>query len=266
MSSASSSSLAMKPAETVASATRLYDVSIVIPTYNERENIVRFIPELAHVFQADQWEIIVVDDRSPDGTGEAVQRLAEQYPTVRLITKPHREGIGAALRVGYNHARGHIIVSSDADLSFKASDLLRLVEVVRRGSDLAVGSRHVASASYEAPGWRVRCKRWVSRSGNIVLRRIFDIPIHDFSANCRAIRRSAWQQICTRENTNTLLLEMILRCHFGGLRVTEEPVTFQDRRYGTSKLRLSIEAPKFLLKMVKYCWHFRRGIQRGQSG
>ena len=100
--------------------------------------------------------------------------------------------------------------------------------------------------------------RWISRTGNQVLRWTFGIPIHDFSANCRAIRRTTWRQIETRENTNTLLLEMILRCHFGGLRVTELPVTFLDRRYGVSKLRLSVEAPKFLMKMLFYRLSFRR--------
>ena len=260
-----SSSLAVHQAGPFTRATGLYDVSVVLPTYNERENIVRFIPEIAQAFQADQWEILVVDDCSPDGTGEAVTRLTDTYPTLRLITKPRREGIGAALRVGYNHARGEIIVSSDADLSFGAEDLRRLVEAVRQESDLVVGSRHVSAASYEASAWRVRWKRWVSRRGNAVLRWIFGIPIHDFSANCRAIRASAWRQIHTQENTNTLLLEMILRCYYGGFRVREKAVTFKERRYGASKLRLSIEAPKFLLKMMKYRWQFRRGIQRNRS-
>lgn len=233
-------------------------ISVVIPTYNERENIARFIPQLVEAFQGAAYEILVVDDNSPDGTGEVVQRFARTNPRVRLITKRQKEGIGAALRVGYDQAQGDIIVSSDADLSFRVEDLVRLTEAVAQGADLALGSRHTprGGATYEAEAVRVRCKRWVSRMGNIVLRGVFLIPVHDFSANCRAIRRSVWQQIHTQENTNTLLLEMILRCHYGGFRVEEHPVTFQDRRYGQSKLRLSIEAPKFLLKMTKYRWHY----------
>ena len=233
------------------------NISVVIPTYNERENILHFIPQLVEAFQGVAYEILVVDDDSPDGTGEAVQAFARANPRIRLITKHRKEGIGAALRVGYDPAQGGIIVSSDADLSFRVEDLVRLTEAVAQGADLALGCRHTPGAAvYEAEAVRIRCKRWMSRLGSVVLRWVFRIPIHDFSANCRAIRRSVWQQIHTRENTNTLLLEMILRCHYGGFRVEERPVTFQDRRYGQSKLRLSIEAPKFLLKMVKYRWHY----------
>lgn len=233
------------------------NISVVIPTYNERENILQFIPQLVEAFQGAPYEILVVDDDSPDGTGDIVQTFTRTNPCVRLITKLRKEGIGAALRVGYDQAQGDIIVSSDADLSFRAEDLVRLTDAVAHGADLALGSRHTpGAAAYEAEALRVRCKRWVSRMGSLVLRGVFRIPLHDFSANCRAIRRSVWQQIHTRENTNTLLLEMILRCHYGGFRVEERPVTFQDRRYGQSKLRLSIETPKFLLKMVKYRWHY----------
>ena len=234
-------------------------VSIVLPTYNERENIHRLIPQLLRAFEAYPHEILVVDDSSPDGTGAAVLEMARTHPSVRLITRARKEGIGAALREGYDAARHDIIVSSDVDLSFEPADLVRLVDAVAQGSDLALGSRHMAGASYEAPTASIRRKRWVSRMGNQVLRWTFRIPIHDFSANCRAMRRDTWRRIDTRENTNTLLLEMILRCHAQRLRVTELPVTFRDRRYGVSKLRLSIEAPKFLLKMVLYRLAWWRG-------
>ncbi len=227
-------------------------VSIVLPTYNERENIPIFIGQLGEAFRDYPYEIIIVDDTSPDGTGEAVKKLSEKNPNIRLITRAVKQGIGAALREGYNAARHEIIVSSDADLSFQASDLVRLVEAVNQGSDLALGSRHSQGSFYEAPNAVIRRKRFISRAGNVVIRLFFGLPLHDFSANCRAIRREVWQRINTTENTNTLLLEMILRCYYQSLRVTELPVSFLDRRFGCSKLHLSKEAPKFLLKMIKY--------------
>ncbi len=245
------------PAVTIAPAAQA-SVSVVLPTFNERESVRLLIPRILEVFHEYDCEVLVVDDGSPDGTGGVVQDLARTHSSVRLITKHDREGIGAALRVGYDQAKGDIIVSSDADLSFEAEDLLRLAEAIQQGNDLVVGSRHMAGAAYEARAWRVRCKRWVSCNGNRILRAVFRIPIHDFSANCRAIRRTTWQQIRTQEKTNTLLLEMILRCHFGGFRVREAPVVFKDRRYGRSKLRLSVEAPKFLVKMARYRWQYRR--------
>ncbi len=240
----------------VVGSTAKPSVSVVVPTYNERENILQLVPQLAAAFREYAYEIVVVDDDSPDRTGEAVTMLMQAYPSLRLVTKPSREGIGAALRVGYRQARGDIIVSCDADLAFDVEDLVRLVEAVTKGDDLVVGSRHMEGARYEAGTWRVRCKRSVSRLGNAIVRVVFGMPVHDVSANCRAIRQTVWRQIQTRENTNALLLEMILRCHHGGFRVRELPVTFRDRRYGTSKLRLPIEVAKFLLAMVRYRWYY----------
>lgn len=227
-------------------------VSIILPTYNERENISIFIGQLTEAFGGYPYEIIVVDDSSPDGTGGLVKKLSGKNPAIRLLTRTAKEGIGAALREGYNAARNTIIVSSDVDLSFQAADLVRLVEAVNKGSDLALGSRHSRGSFYEAPNAAIRRKRFISHAGNVVIRLFFGLPLHDFSANCRAIRRNVWERINTTENTNTLLLEMILRCYYQGLRVTELPVGFFDRRFGASKLRLSKEAPKFLLKILKY--------------
>ena len=233
-------------------------VSIVLPTYNERDNIGWMIEQLMKGFAAYELEILVVDDHSPDGTGELVQTWSRTHPQVRLIVKDKKEGIGAALRVGYDAARGEIVASMDADRSFLVADVVGLVQGVEQGEDLVLGCRHMAGAAYEAHTRSIRVKRWVSRTGNIVLRRGFGLPIHDFSANCRAIRRSTWQRLHTTEKTNTLLMEMILRCYAGGFRVGERPVSFLNRRYGASKLRLSIEAPKFLLRMLLYRWRFSR--------
>lgn len=231
-------------------------LSLILPTYNERENIRFLIPRLMQVFSAYDYEILVVDDDSPDGTGRIVEAMALSDKRVRLITKP-REGIGAALRVGYDQAKGEILASMDADLSFGPVSLLRTVHAVERGADLVVGSRHTATNFYEASTGRVKVKRWISRHGNQALRLVFGVPIHDFTANCRAIKRSVWQALKTTENTNTLLLEMILLAHFSGYTVRETPVIFSERQHGVSKLRLGKEIPKMLLKTLAYAWEYR---------
>lgn len=236
----------------------MLSLSVVIPTYNERENIVILIPELVRLLAPRRLEIIVVDDQSPDGTGAAVQALALGTPGLQLIVKTPREGIGAALRRGYNEARHDVIASLDADLSYDTRDLLKLLDRIEAGADLVVGSRHMAGGAYATPSLRVRLKYVASSLGNRFTRWVSGLEVHDVSANFRAIRRGAWQAIQTWENTNSLLFEMIIKAHRGGFRVEEVPISFGDRIHGESKLNLIVELPKFLVKLFKYSFLHRR--------
>jgi dolichol-phosphate mannosyltransferase len=232
-------------------------VSVIIPTYNERENIGILIGQLHDVLGARDHEILVVDDRSPDGTGAVVEALAKADPRVKLAVKEKREGIGAALRYGYDLGKKDILLSMDADLSFKTSEAVKLLELVDSGFDLALGCRHKTGGSYEAPTLRVKAKFFVSRLGNRVIRGLVGLDLHDYSANFRAIRRSVWREILTEENTNSLLLEMILKVKYRGFKIAEVPVSFSDRIHGQSKLNLFIEAPKFLVNLLKYTFRYR---------
>jgi len=235
----------------------MLSVSVIIPTYNERENIGILIGQLREMLGARDHEILVVDDRSPDGTGAAVEALAKADPRVRLVVKEKREGIGAALRYGYGLGKKDVLLSLDADLSFSTPEALKLLELIDSGFDLALGCRHKTGGSYEAPTLRVKAKFFVSRLGNRVIRALVGLDLHDYSANFRAIRRSVWHAILTEENTNSLLLEMILKVKYGGFKIAEVPVSFADRIHGQSKLNLFIEAPKFLVNLLKYTLRYR---------
>jgi dolichol-phosphate mannosyltransferase len=237
-------------------------LSLVLPTYEERENIERLIPQICSVLQGLSYEIVVVDDRSPDGTADAVLRFRDQGYPVRLVSKERKEGIGAALRVGYCEGRGEVLLSMDADLSFDPADLLRLLACIEQGAHLVVGTRHGAGSAYLAPTRDIRVKRFVSAAGNRLLRAITGIPLTDFSGNFRALRRDVWDAIETTENTNALLFEMILKAYLKGFVVAEVPVSFGDRRYGTSKLRLSREAPRFLRRFSRDIWRYRHELRR----
>ena len=244
---------------------RNVDVSIVLPTYNEKENLEVIIPEIIRKFDAKKidFEILVVDDSSPDGTSEFIEYFGSEDPRVKLVLRKKKEGIGAALRHGYDVAIGDIILSSDADQSFKIDDMLRLLDKIEEGFDLVVGSRHSQSSSYEKKRISTKIKGLVSSLGNSTIGFISGLGIRDFSANFRAIRREVWKSISVKEKTNSILLEMIMKCHYGGHRVTEIPVSFSERIYGESKLNLAIEAPKFLIKFIAFTIRFRilkRGI------
>lgn len=234
-------------------------LSIVLPTYNERKNISIFIPKIEAYFGKKNifLEIIVVDDNSPDGTADACRKLNKKYRNIRVVVRKKDRGIGSALREGYNLARGEIILSSDTDLSFEVGDMIRLVNKIDEGYDLVVGSRHMHRSDYEKKKSGTKLKWFISFFGNKMVCLISGVKIHDFSANFRAINRQVWNKIETKENTNSILMEMIIKTHYKGYKVTEIPVAFKDRIYGESKLKLGMEAPKFFIKLIKVAFEAR---------
>ena len=236
------------------------ELSIVIPTYNEKDNIAILIRDIEQALDGIDFEIVVVDDNSPDGTGKIVQELSSQNHPVRLLTKMKKEGIGAALREGYRSCTTPIIASTDADLSFNPQDLKKLYNAIKGGLDLVVGTRHSKGSYYETPNRQIWIKHMVSLLGNRTLKLLTGIPLEDFSGNFRAFTKQTWQKINTQENTNTLLFEMILKAYFTGCTVGQIPVTFHDRKFGSSKLKLSLEAPKFFLKLLRYLFIYRKQL------
>jgi len=229
-------------------------LSIVLPTYNERENIRLMIPAIEKLLQENSinGEIIIVDDSSPDGTAQLARQLNKKFKNIRVIGNRKKEGIGSALRVGYSCAKGKYILSSDSDMSFKVRDMLRLIHKLEEGFDLVVGSRHLSKDDYKKPNWKVQLKGLISYGGNKIIPLLTGIHIHDFSANFRIIRRDVWRSLRTFETTNAILLETIMKTAYKGYRIAEIPVVFKDRLYGESKLNLFIEIPKFLLKLFLF--------------
>jgi len=242
----------------------MVELSVIIPTYNERKNIGILIPEIVNLFKSKgvEVEVLVVDDGSPDGTQEEVLRLGRKYFGVKLVARNKKEGIGAALRDGYNQAKGSIIMSSDADLSFKVSDMGLLYDKLILGYDLVLGSRYARGGYYERKNSRTMMKGVVSIIANKLWSWLFGFGVSDFSANFRVIQKEMWESLGTKEKTNFLLFEMIYRTYLRSGRVGEIPVSFVDRRYGESKLKLSIEAPKAILKMFSYLFRYRLGLDK----
>lgn len=237
------------------------DVSIVLPTYNERENISILIPELEGLLRANRLvgEIIVVDDSSPDGTAGVALALNKRYGNVKLVLRSKKEGMGAALRDGYDSASGKVIFSMDADLAFDNSDILKVLEGLNH-YDLVVGSRHMVFGAYEARKFKVLLKRAASKFGNAFLRFMSGVKVHDFSLNFRGIKKDVWHSFKTYSNNNTFMFETVLLAKHKGFKVSEIPVTFKDRVYGESKMRLGRQVPSFFLRAVKLCVRARLGL------
>jgi dolichol-phosphate mannosyltransferase len=230
-------------------------VSIILPTYNEVDNVCILIPRLEALFQKlDHFvlmEIIVFDDFSPDGTAHACKKMNEEYHNIMVLQK-QKEGIGAALHLGYTSAKGDIILSMDADLSFLPEDVPSLLHKISDGYDLVLGSRHILHGGYEKQLLATKIKWFLSSCGNKIITTLFHIPVHDFSGNFRAIPGSVWKDICVQEKTNLMLFETVLQVQKKGYRIAEVPVVFYERRFGKSKLHLFLESLCFLKHLLRH--------------
>jgi len=219
---------------------------IVLPTYNERENIEALIPALQEQLPLIPYvaHILVVDDNSPDGTSTAVRSLMGKYGNLHLITGDKR-GLGAAYIRGMQYAltvlSADIVVEMDADFSHDPADLPRLIKALELPADFVIGSRYVPGGSIpESWGWQRSAN---SRLGNLVARYVAGLHgVRDCTAGFRAIRSSVLRQVefnTLRVKGYAFQIALLHRAVGLGATVAEIPVHFVDRKLGESKLGLS---------------------------
>jgi len=209
----------------------------IIPTYNERENIIALIAALRA--QRGDIHILIVDDNSPDGTGLLVDAYALGDPHVHVLHRAGKQGLGTAYRAGFHYGLEHgfqYICTMDADFSHDPASLPSLIDMAATGVDLVVGSRYV-------PGGRVvgstRWRKFVSYGANWLARTILNVSIHDCTAGFRCYRRRVLETIdldAIFSSGYSFLTEMAYHCQRAGFRVGESPITFTNRTQGASKI------------------------------
>ncbi|MGD0176507.1 MAG: polyprenol monophosphomannose synthase [Candidatus Bathyarchaeia archaeon] len=234
-------------------STRNRLVSVVLSTYNERENLSRMVPVIERILKQNKMrgEIVVVDDNSPDGTSDLVKQLGRKYGNVRLLWRPSKMGPGSAHADGYRFAKGSIIVGMDTDFSHSPYDIPRFVAKVNEGHDLVVGSRYIRGGQYEVRSFQTLRKSIASRLGNILIFLLSGVPVHDFTTALRAIRREVVNDVRTESKGNSFFMEFIVRAHWKGYRMTEIPIVFRDRVVGQSKLSLGKQSFKMLADLFR---------------
>ena len=215
-------------------------VAVILPTYNERETVEEVIERVLAV--SDRVEVTVVDDSSPDGTGDLAHKMADREPRVTLLERPEKGGLAGAYLDGFSAAlaEGHdLVVEMDADLSHRPEDLPGLLAAARR-HHLVLGSRYV-------PGGRVRnwglFRRILSRGGNLYVRVLLGLPLADATSGFRVYRREALRELVAqrlRSEGYAFQVELAYRAWRRGLRVGEMPITFEERRHGHSKISRAI--------------------------
>jgi dolichol-phosphate mannosyltransferase len=211
---------------------------VCLPTYNERENVERMVRALAD----KGVNVLVIDDSSPDWTGESADRLAAELPWVDVLHRPEKEGLGRAYVDGFRHVLAgdaELVLEMDCDFSHDPADVPRLIAAVENGADLALGSRYVAGGG--TANWGL-VRRLISRAASIYTR-VLLMPIHDATGGFKCFRRSVLESIELERIDAAgyvFQIETTYRALRKGFSVVEIPIRFVDRTAGQSKMSRAI--------------------------
>jgi dolichol-phosphate mannosyltransferase len=215
-------------------------VCVVVPTYNERENVRALVESIEEAKLAD-LSVLFVDDSSPDGTAEEVRRVAESKPWVRILVRENKRGIGSAYQDGFKEAvtqtGATILIEMDADLQHPASALPKLVDAIAKEADVAVASRYVEGGGIS--GWSI-WRRLISRGANAYARRLLRLPIRDSTSGFRAYTRRAAEELArSRLPAKGFEFQVAALYHLkDDFKIVEVPYVFVTRKAGKSKLKL----------------------------
>jgi dolichol-phosphate mannosyltransferase len=224
-------------------ASRTPDVWVILPTYNEAENLERIVGAVLEQLPESR-RVLIVDDNSPDGTGEIADRLASSDESVAVLPRPRKEGLGPAYLAGFRVALdggAERIIEMDADFSHDPAYLPRLIEATEH-ADLAIGSRYVPGGGVTEWG---PMRRFISRGGSTYARLALRLPVRDLTGGFKCFRRVVLESIdldTIEARGYAFQVETTYRALKSGFRVTEVPIVFKDRVDGTSKMSKSIVA------------------------
>jgi len=222
-------------------------VWVVIPTYDERENLPTVVAlaraALASCEPPVVGTVLVVDDASPDGTGELADELAREHADVRVHHRPGKGGLGGAYLAGFELALAggaDLVIEMDADLSHDPADLPRLIEAARHGADVVLGSRYVDGGGVE--GWSLH-RRLLSRAGGRYAAAMLGLPFRDLTGGFKCFRAGALRALdgdLVHSRGYAFQIELTYHAARAGLEIAEIPIVFREREHGASKMSPSI--------------------------
>jgi dolichol-phosphate mannosyltransferase len=216
-------------------------ILICLPTYNERENLESMARALGGL-GLEGLEVLVIDDASPDGTGEIADRLAAELPWVHILHRGRKEGLGPAYLAGFRHALelgADLVLEMDCDFSHDPADVPRLVEAAE-SADLVLGSRYVRGGGTRNWGF---LRRFISRGGSLYAQVLLQLGIRDLTGGFKCYRRAVLETIDLDAISSlgyAFQIETTYRALRAGFRVVEVPITFADREVGGSKMSKAI--------------------------
>lgn len=226
---------------------------VVIPTYNEVENIAQLVPAVLSKYP--ELNILVVDDNSPDGTGSLVKEMMNKEPRLNLLSRPGKQGLGRAYLAGFHWgiANGYdVLIEMDADFSHRPEDLKGLLDQITT-HDFVVGSRYVEGGS--TVNWGL-LRKIISRGGSLYSRIILGYPLRDWTGGFNAYRKQVLEKIKLEEVKSegySFQIELKYKALKNGFKGVETPIIFEDRRVGKSKMSLKIVLEAFYrVWMIRY--------------
>lgn len=228
------------------------DCTVVVPTYNERENIE---PLIERILEQPRFRVLIVDDNSPDGTGKLVADLSRYESRIGVLSRPGKLGLGTAYIAGFKRALAEgaeFIYEMDADFSHDPAYLPALLEAAETRYDLALGSRYVRGGG--TTDWGL-VRKLISRGGSLYAGLILGLPVRDATGGFRCYRRAVLEAIDLdriRSNGYAFQIEMLYRTIQHGFRVGEIPIIFPDRRVGKSKM-----SKKIVFEALLNVWRMR---------
>ncbi len=238
-------------------------LSLILPTYNESENLPVLLPKIGEALKGRDYEVIIVDDDSPDRTWEKARVLSAQYPRLTVIRRVGRRGLSSAVIEGFLASKGDVLAVADADLQHDLSRLPLLEDAIRSGAGIAIGSRYTEGGSVGA--WDER-RHAMSRFATSLAIRLCSVKVKDPMSGFFAIRRDVFEDALPRLNPKGFKILLDLLVHVPkGTRMEEIPFTFGLRAHGESKLsrRVQVEFLEYLydatvgryipLTFIKYC-------------
>lgn len=231
-------------------------ILVVIPTYNEADNIRRLIPIVLGI--VDGIEVLIVDDNSPDGTGHVVRDYSEKDTRVHLLERPGKMGLGSAYVMGFKYALDNgydVAVQMDADFSHDPHEIPTFLKAVKN-ADLVLGSRYANGV--RVLNWPIR-RLLLSYSANVYSRIMTGLPVSDATGGFKCFRRAVLEAInldTIKSNGYAFQIEMTFKAWKKGFHIEEIPITFLDRRHGSSKMSKQIvwEALFMLFKLRVRAW------------
>jgi dolichol-phosphate mannosyltransferase len=233
---------------------------IVTPTYNERQNLERFVSGVRSALP--EADVLVVDDNSPDGTGSLADELARADAHVRVVHRAGKLGLGTAYVTAFTQglAEGYDrFFEMDADLSHDPRYLPEFVRALDDGFDVVIGSRNVAGGGVE--GWGPG-RHFISKGGSLYSRLVLGLPVRDLTSGYKAFARRALEALDlegVRSNGYSFQIELTYRAVLRGMRVKEVPIVFVDRTLGRSKM-----SRKIFIEAVGMVWKLRLDAMRGR--
>ena len=233
---------------------------VCLPTYNERENLEAVVRALAEVLDTGRDRVLVIDDGSPDGTGEIANALAAELPWVDVLHRDRKEGLGRAYLAGFRHLladEAELVLQMDCDFSHDPADVPRLIAAAEAGADLALGSRYVAGGGVRNWGLVRRLISW----GGSVYTRLWLMPVKDPTGGFKCFRRVVLETLDLERISASgyvFQIETTYRARRAGFRVVEIPITFVDRRVGSSKMSRAI-VMEAIWKVPSLRWRALRG-------